>query len=50
MLATGSGKTLIIIVGAVLDSAGTIIIVLLIVALKENMLNWLRKVGIKTII
>lgn len=50
MLAIGSSKTLIVMVSAALDSAGIIIIILLAVALKENMLNRLRKVSIKTII
>ncbi|EFZ03297.2 tlh3 [Metarhizium robertsii ARSEF 23] len=50
VLATGSGKTLIAMVGAALDGAGTTIVVLPAVALRENMLDRLGKVGIKTIV
>lgn len=49
VLAMGSGKTLIAMVGAALDGAGTMIVVLPAVALRENMLNRLGKVSIKTI-
>ncbi|KAI5455820.1 hypothetical protein BGZ63DRAFT_368345, partial [Mariannaea sp. PMI_226] len=50
VLATSSGKTLIAMVGAALEGAGTTIMILPAVALRGNMLDRLGKVGIKTML
>ncbi|OAQ57815.2 DEAD/DEAH box helicase domain-containing protein [Pochonia chlamydosporia 170] len=50
VLGTGSGKTLIVMVAAALEGAGTTIIVLPAVALRCDMLDRLRRVGIKTLV
>ena len=50
VLATGSGKSLIAMVGAALDGAGTTIMVLPAVALRENMLDRLCRIGIRTLV
>lgn len=48
MLATGSGKTLIAMVGALLGGAGTTLVILPTVALGSDQLGRLRRAGIKT--
>lgn len=50
VLGTGSGKTLIAMVGAALDGAGTTIMVLPAVALREDMLDRLDRIGLRTIV
>jgi len=50
VLATGSGKTLIVMVAAVLEGAGTTIVVLPTVALRGNMLSRLAGVGLKPVL
>lgn len=50
VLSTGSGKTLIVMVGAALEGAGTTILVLPTVALRSNMLERLTMIGLKWII
>ncbi len=50
VLSTGSGKTLIVMVGAALEGAGTTILVLPTVALRSNMLERLTNVGLKWIV
>ncbi|PNP44463.1 hypothetical protein TGAMA5MH_03809 [Trichoderma gamsii] len=47
VLATGSGKTLLFMVGAALEDARTTIVILPTVALRGDMLRRVRKVGIK---
>lgn len=49
VLATGSGKTLIPMVAAALKGAGTTILILPMVALRINILDRLRRVGIQTV-
>lgn len=50
VLATGSGKSLIVMVAAVLEGAATTIMVLPTVALRGNMLGRLEEMGIRTIV
>lgn len=50
VLGTGSGKTLIIMVAAALEGAGTTIVVLPTVALRGNMLSRLTKAGLRAVV
>jgi hypothetical protein len=50
VLGTGSGKSLIVMVAAALEGAGTTIMVLPTVALRGNMLERVAKMGIRTIL
>lgn len=50
MLGTGSGKSLIVMVAAALEGAGTTIMVLPTVALRGNILERVAKMGIRTIL
>jgi superfamily II DNA helicase RecQ len=47
MLRMGSGKSLIIMVAAVMKGAGTMVLVLLTVVLQTNMLQHAQKIGIR---
>jgi superfamily II DNA helicase RecQ len=49
VLGTGSGKSLIIMVAAVMEGAGTTVLVLPTVALRTNMLQRAQKMGVRTI-
>ncbi|PVH72424.1 hypothetical protein DL98DRAFT_596007 [Cadophora sp. DSE1049] len=49
-IGTGSGKTLVVIIGAAVANAGTIILVLPMVALQGDMLRRLHQVGIRPLI
>jgi superfamily II DNA helicase RecQ len=50
VIGTGSGKTLIVMVGAAVADAGTTILVLLMVALRDDMLRRFYEVGIRPLI
>jgi superfamily II DNA helicase RecQ len=50
VIGTGSGKTLVVIIGAAITDAGTIILVLPIVTLWGNMLRRFHEVGIRPLI
>ncbi|KAI6777557.1 uncharacterized protein J7T54_004107, partial [Emericellopsis cladophorae] len=50
VLATGSGKTLLVMLSAMLKGAGTTILILPTVALRSNILERLREAGVKAIV
>jgi superfamily II DNA helicase RecQ len=50
VIGTGSGKTLVVMIGAAIIDTGTIILVLLIVALRGNMLRRFHEVSIRPLI
>ena len=50
VIGTGSGKTLVVMIGAVIADAGTIILVLPMVALRGDMLRRFHEVGIRLLI
>jgi superfamily II DNA helicase RecQ len=50
VIGTGSGKTLVVMIGAIIVDAGTTILVLLIVALRGDILRRFHEVGIRPLI
>ena len=50
VIGTGSGKTLVVMIGAIIADAGTVILVLLMVALRGDMLRRFHEVGIRPLI
>ena len=50
VIGTGSGKTLVVIIGAIIVNAGTIILVLSIVTLRSDILKYFYKVDIPPLI
>jgi superfamily II DNA helicase RecQ len=50
VIGTGSGKTLVVIIRAVIIDTRTIILVLLMVALRGNMLRHFHEIGIRPLI
>jgi hypothetical protein len=50
VIGTGSGKTLVVMIGAAITDAGTIILVLLMVTLQGNILRRFHEVGIRPLI
>jgi superfamily II DNA helicase RecQ len=50
VIGTGSGKTLVVMIGAAIVDAGTIILVLPMVALRGDMLRRFHEVGIRPLI